>query len=201
MMTGIKLCGISRLQDVPMLNECAPQYVGFVFAPRSRRFVEEATAMEIRTRLHRSIETVGVFVDQPIEQMAALANSGVIQAIQLHGHETEETIRRLREQTDARIIQAFSVRTEKDVAAANASSADLVLLDSGEGGTGCVFDWQLLAAVERAYILAGGLHAGNVASAIRRLHPYAVDVSSGIETDGQKDASKIRQFVSAVRDA
>ena len=133
------------------------------------------------------------------EQVAALLNTGVIDLAQLHGDEDEAYIQTLRGMTDKPIIQAFRIDSEADIAAARASSADLVLLDSGAGGTGTTFDWTLLRDIGRDWFLAGGLGADNAAQAVSRFHPYGVDVSSGIETDGLKDENKMTAFVRAVR--
>ena len=131
--------------------------------------------------------------------MAALLDRGIIDIAQLHGKEDEAYIRRLRQLTKKPLIQAFRIDTPADVAAAQASTADYVLLDSGTGGTGTCFDWSLLQNIQRPYFLAGGLTPENVGGAVATLHPYAVDVSSGIETDGAKDKEKMTQFVRAVR--
>ena len=149
--------------------------------------------------LNPGIIPVGVFVNETPETVAALLDRGIIDIAQLHGNEDEAYIRRLRQLTTKPLIQAFRVDTPADVAAAQASTADYVLLDSGAGGTGTCFDWSLLQDIQRPYFLAGGLTPENVGGAVATLHPYAVDVSSGIETDGAKDKEKMTQFVRAVR--
>ncbi len=146
-----------------------------------------------------NIQAVGVFVNEPVESVAQLLASGTIDIAQLHGQEDESYIAALRALTDKPIIKAFRVDTQEDVAKANASSADFVLLDSGNGGTGTVFDWQLLSGITRPYFLAGGLNPENAEDAVRALHPYAVDVSSGIETEGMKDEKKMTAFLAAVK--
>ena len=127
-----------------------------------------------------------------------LKNIGTIQVAQLHGHEDETYIAALRQTTSAPIWKAFKVRTPEDVAAADASSADLILLDNGYG-TGETFDWSLVQSVHRPYLLAGGLTPENVTEAVKTLQPFGVDVSSGIETDGHKDPEKMRKFLDTVR--
>ena len=196
-MTKIKLCGLSRPEDIQAANALQPACVGFVFAPKSKRYVTPAQA-ELRERGVRA-EAIPGDVSRP-EEAAALANEGVIDLIQLHGGEGEAYLQALRALTPKPILQAFRVDTAADVAAAEASGADLVLLDAGEGGTGETFDWSLLAGIRRPYFLAGGLHPGNVGQAVRRLRPFGVDVSSGIETDGKKDPAKMEDFVRAVRE-
>lgn len=198
-MTKIKLCGLKRPQDIQAANELLPAYIGFVFAPKSRRYVHPDRAEELRRMLNPGIIPVGVFVNETPETVAALLDRGIIDIAQLHGKEDEAYIRRLRQLTKKPLIQAFRVDTPADVAAAQASPADYVLLDSGAGGTGTCFDWSLLQDIQRPYFLAGGLTPENVGGAVATLHPYAVDVSSGIETDGAKDKEKMTQFVRAVR--
>lgn len=198
-MTKIKLCGLKRPQDIQAANELLPAYIGFVFAPKSRRYVHPDRAEELRRMLNPGIIPVGVFVNETPETVAALLDRGIIDIAQLHGKEDAAYIRRLRQLTKKPLIQAFRVDTPADVAAAQASTADYVLLDSGTGGTGTSFDWSLLQNIQRPYFLAGGLTPENVGGAVATLHPYAVDVSSGIETDGAKDKEKMTQFVRAVR--
>ena len=198
-MTKIKLCGLKRPQDIQAANELLPAYIGFVFAPKSRRYVHPDRAEELRRMLNPGIIPVGVLVNETPETVAALLDRGIIDIAQLHGKEDEAYIRRLRQLTKKPLIQAFRIDTPADVAAAQASTADYVLLDSGAGGTGTSFDWSLLQNIQRPYFLAGGLTPENVGGAVATLHPYAVDVSSGIETDGAKDKEKMTQFVRAVR--
>lgn len=198
-MTKIKLCGLKRPQDIQAANELLPAYIGFVFAPKSRRYVHPDRAEELRRMLNPGIIPVGVFVNETPETVAALLDRGIIDIAQLHGKEDAAYIRRLRQLNKKPLIQAFRVDTPADVAAAQASTADYVLLDSGAGGTGTCFDWSLLQDIQRPYFLAGGLTPENVGGAVATLHPYAVDVSSGIETDGAKDKEKMTQFVRAVR--
>lgn len=198
-MTKLKLCGLSRLRDIEAANRLMPEYIGFVFARESRRFVDAKTAAFLKSRLHPDILTVGVFVDETPETIAGLFTDGVIDIAQLHGRENEEAIRHLRTLTDKPLIKAFRIDSPQDIEHANASSADYVLLDSGQGGTGAVFDWELLTNIRRPYFLAGGLTAENVRRAVSMLRPYAVDVSSGIETGGYKDEKKMRAFAQAVR--
>jgi phosphoribosylanthranilate isomerase len=200
-MTKIKLCGLSRPQDIEAANELKPDYIGFVFAPNSRRYVTPETAAGLRAKLSPDIQAVGVFVNEPPESVHALLASGTIDIAQLHGREDEDYIAALRALTSKPLIQAFRVDRAEDVSKARASSADFILLDAGNGGTGTTFDWGLIRDLRRPYFLAGGLDAGNAAQAVARLHPYAVDVSSGVETGGLKDPNKMTDFVRAVRGA
>lgn len=198
-MTKIKFCGLSRPCDMIAVNELMPEYVGFVFAKKSSRYVNPQTAADLRKQLHPSILSVGVFVMEEAENVAEFLNSGIIDMAQLHGGEDENYIRQLRRLTDKPLIKAFRMETKQDVIAAQESTADYILLDSGRGGSGTVFDWTLLRHMERPYFLAGGLSPANVEEALQTLAPYAVDVSSGIETKGRKDAAKMKEFVRAVR--
>ena len=198
-MTKIKLCGLSRACDIEEANLLQPDYIGFVFAKKSRRCVAPEQAGELKKLLRPEIRAVGVFVNEAPEAVAALLNRGVIDLAQLHGSEDGEYIRRLRNLTDSPLIQAFRIRSKEDLSRAEASEADEILLDAG-AGTGTVFDWSLLRNMERRYFLAGGLDPENVREAIRDLHPYGVDVSSGIETDALKDRTKMAAFVAAIRE-
>lgn len=198
-MTGIKLCGLTRACDIEAANLLMPEYIGFVFAPKSRRYVSPERAAVLKRLLSPDIAAVGVFVNEAPEQVARLLHNGVIDIAQLHGNEDEDYIARLRRLTDKPIIQAFRIDSAADIAAAKRSTADYVLLDSGSGGTGSVFDWSLIDRIDRPCFLAGGLSIENVCNAITKIHPYALDVSSSIETNGVKDQAKMAAFVTAVR--
>ena len=195
-MTKIKLCGLSRICDIEAANRLKPEYIGFVFLPKSKRYVTYEKAKELKSLLSPDIKVVGVFVDESAEIVARLLNDGTIDIAQLHGG--EDYISRLRKLTGKPIIKAFRIESEEDIARAEKSSADHILLDSGMG-TGKVFDWSLIQSIKRPYFLAGGLDCDNVGEAIKKLRPYAVDVSSGIETNGLKDKEKMAAFVAKVR--
>lgn len=197
----VKLCGLRRAEDIAFANEAKPDYIGFVFAPKSRRAVTAVEAKALRDQLSAGIIPVGVFVNQPVELVAQLLNDGVIDWAQLHGQEDETYLTALRKLTAKPILQAFRVETQADVVRAVASSADGILLDNGAGGTGETFDWSLVRECTRPFFLAGGLTPENVAEAIAQVQPYAVDTSSGVETAGWKDREKMRRFVQAVRAA
>lgn len=197
-MTRIKLCGLSRPCDIEAANELKPEYIGFVFAPKSKRYVTAEKAGELKRLLDPDIKAVGVFVNERLETAAGLLNSGIIDLAQLHGKEGRRYIERLRELTGKPLIQAFQIETEEDIKEARESAAEYILLDSG-AGTGTTFDWRLAQKLKRQYFLAGGLTPGNVGEAVRILSPFAVDVSSGIETDGYKNKAKMAAFAAAVR--
>ena len=200
-MTKIKLCGLSRPCDIEWANALMPVYIGFVFARKSKRYVSPERASALRHALAPGTRAVGVFVNETPEAVAALLNEGVIDLAQLHGGEDEAYIEALRRLTDKPLIQAFRIDGPADLEKARRSSADHILLDNGAGGTGTAFDWSVLKGFDRPYFLAGGLGPENVAQAIRAVHPFAVDVSSGIETDGFKDYMKMTAFVNAARQA
>lgn len=197
-MSKIKLCGLSRKCDIEWANALKPEYIGFVFWSKSKRNVPPEKAKELKDLLSPDIKAVGVFVDEPIENVAELLNDNIIDIAQLHGGEDEEYIKKLRVLSDKPIIKAFLLKSENDAERAEKSTADYILVDSGTG-TGKSFDWELLKNISRPYFLAGGLCCENISQAITALDPYAVDVSSGIETNGCKDKNKMAAFVAAVR--
>lgn len=208
-MTKIKICGLSRTEDIDYVNEACPNYCGFVIGvPSSRRNVSVETLYCLRSRLSDQVTAVGVFVNAEAELPARLLKDRVISLAQLHGQEDEAYIRKVRELSGisgGKIIKAFSVKGREDVERAFESSADMVLLDHGKGGTGESFDWSLLEGrrnerkEEKPFFLAGGLNPENIPEAVRRCRPYGVDLSSAVETDGRKDREKILAAVAAVR--
>lgn len=199
-MTKIKICGLRREEDIQAANRLRPDYIGFIFAKKSRRYVNPTSAAQLRQLLDPSIPAVGVFVNEDPEEIARLCAEKTIQIVQLHGTEDEAYIQKLRTMTSQPLIQAFSVKSEEDVLRAQNSSADWILLDQGKGGTGEQFDWSLLKGYQgRNYFLAGGLNPENAAIASEKLHPYALDVSSGVETDGIKDPEKMQRLIESVR--
>ena len=197
-MVKIKICGLTRLCDVDAVNAEKPDYVGFVFA-NSRRKVTPAQGMELRNKLASGIIPVGVFVNEATKNILPLVQNGVIKMVQLHGTESEEYIMKLKKLTTVPIIKAISVQHSGDVQKLASTAADYLLLDSKGGGTGKAFDWNLIGKTDKPYFLAGGLNEANIINAIIQTNPFAVDVSSGVETDGQKDPAKINDFIRRVR--
>ncbi len=200
-MTRIKICGLKRQEDILYVNEAMPDYAGFIIhVPKSPRNVEAEALHQLAGRLKAGIIPVGVFVDADETFVASLLGTGVIRTAQLHGHEDDHYIARLKALAPewAKIIKAFKVKGPEDVAAAQKCPADMILLDGGSGD-GKVFDWSLLKNICRPYILAGGLNEKNMDKAINVLHPWGVDLSSGVETDGRKDREKICRIVKLVR--
>ncbi|MGN0172542.1 MAG: phosphoribosylanthranilate isomerase [Acutalibacteraceae bacterium] len=196
-MSKIKICGLTRECDIDCVNTLRPDYIGFVFVEGRRRTISPEKAALLRRKLDKEIVPVGVFMSAPTEWICELTQAGIIDMIQLHGSEDAHYIETLRAKTDAPIVQAFCIRSPADIQAAEQSPADYILLDSG-AGTGKAFDWSLLQTVKRPYFLAGGLSCDNIETALS-LSPYAVDASSGLETDGFKDPEKMARFVKAVR--
>ena len=199
-MTKIKFCGLTRTEDIASVNELMPEYIGFVFVSRSKRFITQEKAAELKQNLNPGIKAVGVFEDEELKAVARLLNSGLIDIAQLHGKEDDTYITRLRKLSDRSIMKAFRIQSAEDVEKAVKSSADLILLDA-DAGAGRVFDWSLIRDFDRPYFLAGGLDNRNVTEAIQTFTPYGVDVSSGIETNGKKDKVKMTAFAEAVRKA
>ncbi|MBO5353484.1 MAG: phosphoribosylanthranilate isomerase [Lachnospiraceae bacterium] len=197
-MIKIKLCGLKRACDIVWANELKPDYIGFVFAKSSRRYVEPEEAGKLKAMLSESIKAVGVFADEEPEVVAELVKRRIIDAVQLHGCEDEGFLTQLRKMIHVPVFQAFRIKNREDVQRAEKSSADMILLDAG-AGCGETFDWNLLQNIGRPYFLAGGLTPENVADAIERLELYGVDASSSLETEGVKERQKMEAFVEAVR--
>jgi phosphoribosylanthranilate isomerase len=198
----IKICGLRRREDIEYANRLKPDFIGFVFDPSKRRYVDPDDAAALRAELSPAIKAVGVFVDAEISTIVKIASAGTIALIQLHGSEDNTYINGLRSKLHSRIpiIKAFKVEAAEDIENANSSSADYVLLDNGTG-TGETFDWTLLdgAVINKPFFLAGGLGPDNVKEVIKKLHPDVVDVSPALETNEYKDYVKMKKFVCAVR--
>lgn len=234
-MTKIKLCGLTRDQDIEIANKLKPEYIGFVFWDRSSRNVSAMQAARLKGKLAPEIKAVGVFVNAPAEQVISLHNVGIIDVAQLHGNENEDYIKKLHD-AGLTVIKAFKMKKSGEkgheesksgkkeifnkeeirealettkkleynsvdnvISEAIKSSADYIMFDPGKG-EGATFNWQLIKDVEREFFLAGGLTPENVENAVETVHPFAVDVSSGIETDGHKDEAKMTKFVENVRE-
>lgn len=193
-MSKIKICGLSRMEDIHAVNNSMPDFVGFVFAKKSRRYVEPEVAERLKRELKKEILAVGVFVDAPNEEIAELADRRIMDLIQLHGKESTEDILWLKEQTGRKIIKAVSVSPGIDLDRWKECPADYILFDQGGGGTGKTFDWSLVADFPKPYFLAGGLDLNNIRSALK-CNAYALDLSGGAETDGVKNPEKIEKLV------
>ncbi|MDD6489094.1 MAG: phosphoribosylanthranilate isomerase [Clostridia bacterium] len=201
-MTKIKICGLSREYDIDFVNIAKPDFIGFVFAEKSKRKVDFDTALKLKNQLDKNIKSVGVFVNNDMDFILSLVNNGIIDLIQLHGDEDENYILSLKEKTSAKIIRAVRVKTTEDIIKADKLPVDYLLLDTytkGEyGGSGKKFDWNMIPEISKPYFLAGGLNAENIKKALK-VGAYCLDVSSGAETDGKKDKDKIIKIVNTVR--
>lgn len=196
----IKFCGLYQDAHIAYANEIKPDYVGFVFWNKSRRYVTADKARELRNQLDSGIQVVGVFVDEDIDRIIDLYQSRIIDMAQLHGAEDDIYIKRLQE-IGIPVIKAYVVSNNSDIIVqAQNSIADYILFDAGKGD-GKTFDWELLRDFNRDYFLAGGLNLSNIREVTQNIKPFAVDVSSGIETDGEKDKSKMEEFARVIRDA
>jgi phosphoribosylanthranilate isomerase len=198
-MVRIKICGLKRLEDIEIVNKYKPDYIGFVFAD-SKRKVSHELALEMKSSLSPDILSVGVFVDADINEILGLYDAGIIDAAQLHGQESEDYIKKLKENTDfeLKIINAIEMSQETDLSEYDDSLADYLLLDSGKG-SGKTFDWCLIRKdLKKEFFLAGGIDASNVAQAIEEFNPYAIDLSSSLETDGIKDENKIKEIMEVI---
>ncbi len=194
----IKICGLSRPEDIAAVNREKPDYCGFIINfPKSRRNISVEQLKALTALLDPAITAVGVFVDQPPRLIADLLNDGTIHTAQLHGAEDEAYLAELRRLTGHPVWQAFQIRSKADVQKAAASTADLVLLDAGQG-SGRTFAWDLIRDFPRPFALAGGLNAENLAEALGT-GAALLDISGGAETDGKKDPDKIRSLVTLFR--
>ncbi|WP_026662439.1 phosphoribosylanthranilate isomerase [Butyrivibrio proteoclasticus] len=208
-MTRVKMCGLFRDEDISYANEIKPDYIGFVFYPKSHRYVSIEKAQSLKARLDPKIKAVGVFVDSDISFIKELVAKNIIDIVQLHGHEDSNYIHELRksiDNPDISIIQAIVIKNEADILRLpqndfidNEFSADYYLVDSGMG-SGSSFNWDLLKEHNGKIFLAGGLNTENIAKALSTVKPFAVDVSSGIETDRIKDFDKMKKFISLVKE-
>ena len=200
-MPGIKICGLTRPEDIRTVNRFLPDFIGFVFAP-SRRQIEADTASMLKSGLDPSIRSVGVFVNEDISRMEELCRRGIIDLIQLHGDEDECYIQSLRSVTDLPIIKAVRVSVREDIIKASQLSADFLLLDTYVkgicGGSGKQFGWDLIPPLRQPWFLAGGLNLQNLPRALK-LPAYCLDLSSSLETDGKKDEEKIRSVMELIR--
>jgi len=190
----IKICGIRREEDIAFVNEVKPDYIGFILAPGFRRSVDFETAKKLRSMLHPHIAVVGVFVNDSEDRVVEALESGIIDIAQLHGEESEEGIMYIKAATGKEVIKVVRVSDRYIVQAWLDTSADYLLFDSGTG-TGKTFDWDLVKDVDRDYFLAGGIDMENMEEAAKCLQPFAVDLSSSVETEGVKDFEKMKKAV------
>lgn len=201
-MSKIKICGLRRLEDVDAVNKFMPDYAGFVLVPGRTRQITHKQAAALKKQLSKDILAVGVFVNERRDVIARLLDCGVIEMAQLHGQETEEDVRWIKERTGKPVIKAVSVKSADDVKRWRRSAADFILADNGAGGSGRTFDWGVISDVLQdgapPVFLAGGININNLDAALA-LKPYAVDISGGVETDGAKNPELIREAINKVR--
>lgn len=214
-MTKIKICGLMRQEDITAVNCLLPDYIGYIFASGRRRVTPEQ-ALQFSRNLRPEICPVGVFVNEKADRICRIVEQGSIRAVQLHGQETPEQVGKLkkrlegigalipgmRDRAKVPIIRAVRMDQDHRLDEWEQSEADYLILDAGEGGTGTVFDHCLLEKIERhtkPWFLAGGMNPDNAAEAVRRFHPFGIDVSSGVETDGRKDKDKIERMIRSIR--
>lgn len=193
----VKICGMFRPVDIEAANLLKPDYIGFVFA-KSPRQVSFLQAASLKAGLSPDIQAVGVFVNEEPKHIIALLKQSVIDIAQLHGDEDAAYIQRLREETGKPVWKAIKVTQKADITPHLDSPADLLLLDSGQG-SGKPFDWRHIPDIGRPYLLAGGICPDNIAKALSCTHPYGIDVSSGVETEGVKDFDKMRMVIQSIR--
>lgn len=199
-LTKIKICGLFRPQDIVAVNKAGPDFIGFVFA-KSRRQVTVDQARQLRALLSPDIAVVGVFQNAAPDLILQITKQEIIDLVQLHGGEDENYLRYIREKSGKPVIKAISVSCPKDLEMWQDSAADYLLLDHGSGGTGQTFDWRQIGESHKPFFLAGGLNAKNIRRAINKTRPFGVDISSGAETDGQKDPEKIHDIIRRLRNA
>lgn len=200
--TKIKICGIKTLDEIAIINEIEPDYIGFVFAD-SKRKITESTARLLKEALNHKVQSVGVFVKEPMENIIQLCKEGIIDLVQLHGEESIEYIEELRSRIEKPIIYARRLITKEEACAYDEYPVDYLLFDTYVkgvyGGSGKLIDYQQIPMMNKPIILAGGLNSDNVEEAISATKPYCVDVSSGVETEGKKDPGKMHEIVKKVR--
>lgn len=205
----VKICGLHREEDICCVNAYLPDYIGFVFYPESKRYVTGEQAQKLKEKLDPRIRAVGVFVNADPDEVIALLQKNIIDIAQLHGQESEEQLRKIREQTGKPVIRAVKVTEETNLHEAYQTDADYILLDNGMG-SGKPFPWDVilkqLAQEElqekicrKPFFLAGGISPENMERAAEAFRPYALDLSSSVETDGVKDPEKIRKLMETIR--
>ena len=199
-MTKIKICGLKTEEDIKLVNAYRPEYCGFIFWEPGKRYITPDKAASLIRLLDPEITPVGVFLDEDPHKLAEVVQLSGVCLVQLHGKEDDAYIGLVRDLTGRKVIKAFKPDTEEDVRVAERSSADMIMFDAG-AGSGKTFNWDVLSDCKREFFLAGGLAPENAAQAVRTLRPFALDVSSGVETDGSKDKAKVEEFINNVRTA
>lgn len=206
-MAKVKICGITNMEDALLCEEVGADALGFNFYPKSPRYINPENARVIVEALAGSVLTIGVFVDAKLDEIADIARTAGLGSVQLHGNETREFARQVRDDLNIPVIKAFRVSTDFKPEDVLQFDVDAILLDAYSpylhGGTGETFDWEIARKVREIFpkmYLAGGLSPANVHSAIREITPYAVDACSSLEiSPGNKDTEKVRLFIEEAR--
>lgn len=202
----LKLCGIRRIEDVEMINSVLPDYIGFIFYRKSKRYVDPESARILEISLKKSISPVGVFVNETAENIAHIAEKVRLKAVQLHGDEDEEYISSLRRLYNGEIWKAVRVKCTDDVKRAEELSADMLLYDSfssdAYGGTGKRANLSAIISAKpnKPFFLAGGIDAENIGEILARIKPYGIDLSGGIEVNGVKNRIRLMEFIDKISD-
>lgn len=195
-MKGVKICGLTREEDIQYVNTYKPEYIGFVFA-KSKRQVTMAKALQLKKKLDPTIQAVGVFVNEDISTVLKVITSGCIDMVQLHGQEDATYIQKLKEHSTIPLMKAINVTTKEDIK--NISyDVDYYVLDGANSGCGETFDWRYIKEIDKPYFLAGGIGLENINEAMK-IPSYGIDVSSGVETKGIKDQEKIKELIRRIR--
>ena len=195
--TKIKICGLKTPADIESVNRFGADFIGFVFVEGRKRYIAPSYAKTLRAQVKDGIKVCGVFADEDKSKVIAIAEEVGLDYIQLHGEEDDEYIAYVKRHCDIPVIKAFTPQSAADIITFENCPADLLLYDSGQG-SGKVFGWEILKDSKRPFLLAGGLNPDNCTKALA-IHPYGLDVSSGVETDGVKDPAKIEKFIKNVR--
>lgn len=199
----IKICGLTREEDVLAVNQWKPDYAGLVFAPGKRQLTAEK-ARNLRELLLPEIPSVGVFVNSPMESILSLAEDGTIDLIQLHGDEDNAYLLELKKRLSSPtpIIKAVRVQEAEDMTQAEKLPADFLLFDTYTkglyGGSGRTFDWTMIPAIKKPWFLAGGIGFSNIKDAMKT-KAFCLDLSSSLETEGKKDPEKIKEIIQTLR--
>lgn len=203
MTTKIKICGLTRKEDIQIANRYKPDFIGFVFA-EGRRKISFSTAESLRGELSKEIKVVGVFVNESLDNLQAIIKNNLVDLIQLHGDETASYLLKLKEITDKPIIKAIHAKSSDYIKSQLKVESDYFLLDSYKkglyGGSGIAFDYSMLPKIHKPFFIAGGLNRDNILECMFRTKPYGVDISSGVESNGVKDEGKIAEIIQMIRD-
>ncbi len=203
MTTKIKICGLTRKEDIQIANRYKPDFIGFVFAD-GRRKLSFSTAESLRGELSKEIKVVGVFVNEPLDNFKDIVKNNLVDLIQLHGDETASYLLKLKEITNKSIIKVIRAKSGDYIKSQLLSECGYFLLDSYKkglyGGSGIAFDYSMLPKINKPFFIAGGLNRDNILDCILRTKPYGVDISSGVETNGVKDEGKVAEIIQMIRD-